>query len=644
MEPYFLYLDGDPSLLFTENETNVVRAFGFKKAKGYFKDAFDDYLVRGKKTAVNPQAIGTKLAGRYALTIPPGGSATVRLRMSTCAYDYPFADFDAIFAERRLETDAYYQSLPCAEGLSEDELLVQRQALAGMIWNKQFYHYDVWQWLSGDPVQPSPPKKRMHGRNSRWQHLSNADVIAMPDKWEFPWYAAWDLAFHCVTHALTDPQFAKDQLLLFTRETYMHPNGQLPAYEGEFSHVNPPVHGWAAWQVFQIDRNRSGGIGDIRFLERIFHKLSLNFTWWVNRQDEHGLNVFQGGFLGLDNIGVVPRDGEDGEGTHYAQADATSWMAMYSLDMMRIALELAKHNEAYVDIAGKFFQHFLHIAKSMHNIGDMDISLWDHEDQFYYDILSTDDEKAMPIKVRSIVGLTPFFAVEAMPEDIFNQVPEFGAHCQAFFEQRPDLAKLVSHPVGVTGTNRHLLALMSRTRIEHVLKRVLDETEFLSPFGVRALSRAYLDRPFCVKHNGELECIQYEPNESRDSHLGGNSNWRGPIWFPVNFLLIDSLREFARFYGDTLKVECPTGSGNQMTLNEVADELSRRLSNIFLLDDSQRRPVFGNAAKFQQDPAFRDYILFHEYFDGDTGRGCGASHQTGWTGLVANLMNRMGDV
>ena len=641
LDTYFLYADENPEILFTENETNAERIFGFKKTSGCFKDGFHDYVVSHDKEAVNPKRIGTKAAAHYSVEIPPHSSVTFRLRLSNQTLDKPFADFDALIAMRRAETDAFYTDLPYASGLSADERLVQRQAFAGMIWNKQFYYFDVWQWLNGDPVQPPPPEERKHGRNSKWQHLNNADIISMPDKWEFPWYAAWDLAFHCVTLALIDPQFAKDQLVLFTRETYMRPNGQLPAYEGEFSHVNPPVHAWAAWRVFQLDREQSGGTGDTAFLERVFHKLLLNFTWWINRQDEQGLNVFQGGFLGLDNIGVIDRDGEDGEGYHFAQADATSWMAMYSLDMMRIALELAKQNPAYVDIASKFFQHFLYIAKSMHNIGDLGISLWDEDDKFYYDILRVDNEKPLPMQVRSLVGLIPLFAVETLGADLFEQLPDFEAHMDLFFKRRPDLAKRVSHPVETTGRRQHLLALLTRERIQYVLKRVLDEEEFLSPYGIRALSRAYLDNPFCIKHDGETVCIKYEPNESHGQHLGGNSNWRGPIWFPVNFLLIDSLREFYRFYGEEFTVECPTGSGTMMTLSQVADELSTRLCKLFLLNDANHRPIFGTIEKFQQDPAFRDSILFHEYFDGDTGRGCGSSHQTGWTGLIANLLSQL---
>lgn len=638
MEPYFLYAETPAPVLFTENETNVVRVFEFEETPAYFKDAFHDYVVNKDMSAINPKQVGSKAAIHYSVDVPPNDSIVFRLRLSNRMLDTPFAEFGQIMETRRAETSEFYATLPCAKGLTEDEQRVQRQAFSGMVWNRQYYNYNVWDWLNGDADQPSPPESRMHGRNSRWEHIDNADIISMPDKWEFPWYAAWDLAFHCVAVAGIDPQFAKDQLVLFTRETYMHPNGQLPAYEGEFSHVNPPVHAWATWRVFQMDRERAGGAGDWVFLERVFHKLLVNFTWWVNRLDEHGLNVFQGGFLGLDNIGVIDRDGASDDDFHFAQADATSWMAMYSLNMMRIALELAKNDRAYVDIASKFFQHFLHIAKAMHNIGDMGVSLWDDDDQFYYDVLRVEGNEPLRMKVRSIVGLTPLFAVETLGPDLFEQLPEFEAHMEALFQRRPDLAKMVSHPVESYGTRRHLLALVTHDRIQQVLKRVLDETEFLSPFGVRALSRTHLEVPYCVQYNEETMCVQYEPGESYGTHLGGNSNWRGPVWFPVNYLLIDSLREFCRFYGDAFKVECPTGSKNMMTLNQVADELSRRLTRLFLLDDAGRRPAFGNVDKFQQDPRFRDNVLFYEYFDGDTGRGCGASHQTGWTGLVANLI------
>ncbi len=638
---YYLYAEREPSLLFTDNDTNGVRLFGFKYAKGYYKDAFHDFIIRRDVGAINPTQTGTKCAAHYSFRVPPGKSVTVQLRLTNQLLDAPFTGADQVFAARAAETDTFYTNLQGAENLTEDERLVQRQALSSMVWNKQLYYYDVWEWLTGDPSQPKPPKERMRGRNAGWQHLDNADVILMPDKWEFPWYAAWDLAFHCVAYALIDPKFAKDQLVLFTRETYMHPNGQLPAYEGEFSHINPPVHAWAVWRVFQIDRDQNGGQGDREFLQRVFHKLLLNFTWWVNRQDEQGLNVFQGGFLGLDNIGVLDRDAKHGS-MHFVQADATSWVAMYSLNMLRIALELAREDRTYVDIASKFLQHFLHIAKAMHNIGDQGLSLWDKEDRFYYDILRTGEDKATVLKVRSIVGLIPLFAVQTLEAELYDELPEFDHETQVFFKRRPDLAKRVSHPVQPGDRKRQLLALLDSDRIRSVLHRALDETEFLSAHGVRGLSRAHKENPYCIFHNGSKVCIDYEPAESLADHLGGNSNWRGPVWFPVNFLMIDALREFHRFYGDDFTIECPTGSGNELTLRQVADELSDRLARLFLRDSSGRRAAFGAVEKYQQDPHFRDYLLFNEYFDGDTGRGCGAAHQTGWTALVANLLGFLG--
>jgi len=639
---HYFYADDAPSLLFTENETNTVRLFGFKYARGYFKDAFHDYVIERDDTAINAAQTGTKAAAHYSFEVPPGKSVSIRLRLTDGPQEAPFADFDEIFAVRIAEADTFYRDLPQAQGLNADERMVQRQALSGMVWSKQFYNFEVWKWLTGDSAQPRPPEERKKGRNAGWQHLENADVILMPDKWEFPWYAAWDLAFHCVAYAQIDSQFAKDQLLLFTRETYMHPNGQLPAYEGEFSHVNPPVHAWAVWRVFEMDRAHRGDEGDIGFLERVFHKLLINFTWWVNRQDEQGLHVFRGGFLGLDNIGVLDRDSAHGPGGHSIQADATSWMGMYSIDMMRIALELSKTDRAYVDIASKFLQHFLFIAKAMHNIGGTGAGLWDKEDKFYYDVLRVSEDETIALKVRSIVGLIPLFAVQTLDGELYERFPEFAAQTEAFFVRRPDLARRVSHLYKATGRRPHLLAFLDEDRIRDLLRRALDESEFLSPFGIRSLSRAHKECPYCIFHNGDHVCIDYDPAESRADHLGGNSNWRGPVWFPINFLFIDALREFHRFYGDDFTVEYPTGSGRMRNLSEVADELSQRLANLFLRDSDGKRAVFGSAGKLHRDPHFSNYITFHEYFDGDTGRGCGATHQTGWTALVSNLLGALG--
>ncbi len=641
LDDIHFYAENNPPLLFCDNETHHVRIHGFKSAQGHFKDAFHDYVIHGEHNAVNPNESGTKAAAHYTLTVDPGVPATIRCRFGNHRHSEPFAEFDEQLSLRRQEADTFYAELQSGMRI-DDERNVQRQALAGMIWNKQFYYYDVFEWLSGDPTQPPPPESRKQGRNSQWQHLNNTDIISMPDKWEFPWYAGWDLAFHCVPFALIDPEFAKDQLVLFARERYMHPNGQLPAYEGSLSDVNPPVHAWAAWEVFRIDRNRRGGPGDTLFLERVFHKLLLNFTWWVNRKDAHGLNVFQGGFLGLDNIGVFDREEPFPTGGHIVQSDATSWMAMYSLNMMRIALELAKHNRAYEDIASKFFQHFLHIAKAMHDIGGSGIGLWDEEDKFYYDVLNPPNSPPIPMKARSVVGLIPLFAVETLSHATLESLPGFHREVVDFLRRRKDLGKLVSQHVTEVDGPIHLLALLTPARIIAVLRYVFDETEFLSPYGVRALSRKHGEEPYRLDYGSERLTVEYQPGESDSLQFGGNSNWRGPVWPPINYLLINALREYYRFYRDTLKVEFPTGSGRYINLNEAADELSRRFCAIFLRNAEGRRPVFGECEKFQTDPHFRDHILFHEYFHGETGRGCGASHQTGWTGCVANLLAARG--
>ena len=493
-------------------------------------------------------------------------------------------------------------------------------------------------WLKGDPANPPPPEERRHGRNSDWKHLNNADIISMPDKWEYPWYAAWDLAFHCIPMAVIDPEFAKSQLLLLTREWYMHPNGQLPAYEWNFGDVNPPVHAWATWRVYQIDRRRHGGPGDFFFLERVFHKLLLNFTWWVNRKDAHGLNIFQGGFLGLDNIGVFDRSKPLPIGGHLNQADGTSWMAMYCLNMMRIALELALRNPVYEDIASKFFEHFLHIAEAMNNIGDKGFKLWDEEDQFFYDVLNFSDNKTMPLKVRSLVGLIPLFAVETLEPALLSKVPNFNRRLKWFLNNRPDLCQLISHWTEPGLGKRRLLSLLRGRRVKCLIKRVLDETEFLSDYGVRSLSKIHKDHPYIFKHDGHDTTVSYSSGESDSYMFGGNSNWRGPIWLPLNFLIIESLQKFHHYYGNDFKIEYPTGSNKFITINDAANELSRRLTRIFLRDEKGQRAVYHGQEKMQTDPHFKDHILFYEYFDGDTGRGLGASHQTGWTALIAKLM------
>ena len=627
---------GNAEALFTENDTNRRRLYGTDEA-GYVKDAFHELIVNGRREAVNPAREGTKAGAWFQADIRPGGSHTFRIRLSRTAVAEPMADFDALVTRRRAEADEFYAELQ-RDLPDPDARLVQRQAFAGMIWSKQFFYYDVPEWLRGDPGQPEPPASRRAGRNHEWTHLNNADIISMPDKWEYPWYAAWDLAFHCIPLALIDPAFAKHQLALLTREWYMHPNGQLPAYEWAFGDVNPPVHAWATWRVFQIDRKRNGGLGDLEFLERVFHKLMLNFTWWVNRKDARGRNIFQGGFLGLDNIGVFDRSAPLPTGGFINQSDGTAWMAMYALNLMRIALELAMHNRVYEDIATKFFEHFLHIAEAMANRGNGGVGLWDEEDGFFYDVLNTSDDRLIPLKVRSMVGLIPLFAVEVVDQVQLEKVPEFAARLKWFLDYRPDLARLVAQWNVPGRGDRRLLSLVSGHRLERILRRLLDETEFLSEYGVRAVSRVHQDHPYVFRVNDTELSVRYQPGESDSGLFGGNSNWRGPIWMPVNYLLVESLQRFGHYFDDMLRVECPVGSGRMLTLGEVAAELSRRLARLFLRDGEGRRPVLGYHPKLSADPAFRDHLLFHEYFHGDSGRGVGASHQTGWTGLIAKLL------
>ncbi len=631
-----LYCDGKPELIFADNETNNRKLFRDENSMGYFKDGINDYVVNGDGNAINPAQEGTRAAAVYRLTIASGKSETVRLRLSPNYNDRPFVEFDKIFESRISEADDFYKELQ-ADNSHADTKAIQRQALAGMLWSKQFYYFDIPQWLKGDPKQPGPPKERLDGRNSEWTHLNNADIISMPDKWEYPWYAAWDLAFHCITLAMIDPQFAKDQLKLLTREWYMHPNGQFPAYEWNFSDVNPPVHAWATWRVYKMDKKQKNGTGDLQFLESVFHKLLLNFTWWVNRKDEHNHNVFQGGFLGLDNIGVFDRSSEIPGGGHIEQADGTAWMAMFSLNLMRISLELAKKNPVYQDLATKFLEHFLYIAGAITNIGDVGIDLWDKEDEFFYDVLHTENG-CTKLKVRSMVGLIPLFAVEVIEPDIISDSAEFAERMDWFLNYRPDLANLVSKWNVEGKGERRLFSLLRGHRLKKILKRLLDEAEFLSDYGIRALSKYHEENPYTFNTQHAVYHVGYEPGESTTALFGGNSNWRGPIWFPVNFLIIESLQRFHHYYGDDFKVECPTGSGTFLTLNEIANELSLRLTKIFLKDENNFRPVFGNNQKFQNDPHFTDHILFYEYFHGDSGRGVGASHQTGWTGLIAKLI------
>ncbi len=634
---YHLFAEESPELLFCDNETNAERLYQVAGPK-YPKDALHAAIIHGRDGAVNPRRIGTKVGVHDQILLEPQQRHQLRLRLSQLKHQRPFADFTDILDQRKAEADHFYASVQ-ADLDDLDAKLVQRQAFAGLIWSKQFYCYDIPVWLHGDPATPPPPVERRHGRNNDWTHLNNSEVISMPDKWEYPWYAAWDLAFHMIPFALIDSAFAKKQLLLLTREWYMHPNGQLPAYEWKFDDVNPPVHAWATFRVFQIDRQQRGDCGDLAFLERVFHKLLLNFTWWVNRKDPQGRNIFQGGFLGLDNIGVFDRSSALPTGGSLNQADGTSWMAMFSLNMMRIALELALHNPVYEDIATKFFEHFLGIAEAMTNMGEREsgIGLWDDEDQFYYDELSLPNGHLVRLKVRSMVGLIPLFAVETLEPELLQRLPDFNRRLIWVLENRPELAALVSRWQEPGRGERRLLSLLRGHRMKRLLKRMLDPKEFLSDYGIRALSRYHLENPYVFWAGGQAHRVQYLPGESDSGLFGGNSNWRGPIWFPVNYLIIESLQKFHHYYGDDFRVECPTGSGQYCSILEIADELSRRLMRIFLRDDQGRRAVFGDSSKLQEDPNFRDYIFFHEYFHGDTGRGVGASHQTGWTALVAKL-------
>ncbi|MEO6392147.1 MAG: glucosidase [Pyrinomonadaceae bacterium] len=638
----WLYCEGADELLFTENETNAERLYGTTNPTPFVKDGIHNYIVNAQVDAVNPAQMGTKASAHYRLEIPAGGSKVVRLRFTDAPVAEPFdGSFAQIVNQRQAEADEFYAGIIPAE-LSDDARNVMRQSMAGLLWSKQYYHYVVRDWLKGDLGQPAPPAARLAGRNHEWGHLYNADVISMPDKWEFPWYAAWDLAFHCIPLALVDPDFAKDQLTLMLREWYMHPNGQLPAYEWALGDVNPPVHAWAALRVFRIDKKRNG-VGDTAFLEKVFHKLLLNFTWWVNRKDEEGKNVFQGGFLGLDNIGVFDRGADLPTGGHLEQSDGTSWMAMYSLNLMAIALELANTDPAYEDVASKFWEHFIYIADAMNDLGEDGVALWDEEDGFYYDVLHLPTGEQVHMKVRSMVGLIPLFAVETLEADFHQKLPGFQKRMDWFIDNRPDLTDNIACMRTTGSSERRLMAILDQVKLRSVLEIMLDEAEFLSPFGLRAVSRIHEAEPYRVVVKGVEYRVDYDPGESSTGLFGGNSNWRGPIWFPLNYLIIEALQKFHYYLGDDFRVECPTGSGNMLTLWEVASELSRRLSRIFLRGEDGRRPFNGGVDKFDQDPHWRDLLQFYEYFHGDTGRGLGASHQTGWTGLVAKLLQQSGE-
>jgi mannosylglycerate hydrolase MGH1-like protein/glycosyl hydrolase family 63 len=639
----WLYCEGTPKFLFTENETNAQKLFGAENGSSAVKDGIHDYIIHGAKNAVHATQAGTKASAHYHATVAPGQSMTLRLRLRDAAPTSGKAldgEFDRVFTVRKSEADEFYKTV--IHATAPDRHNVMRQALGGLMWSKQFFNYDVDRWLKGDPAGPEPPPQRLIGRNHEWTHLYNDDVISMPDKWEYPWYAAWDLAFHCIPLALVDADFAKEQLTLMLREWYMHPNGQIPAYEWGFGDVNPPVHAWAAWRVYKVEKKRRGK-GDREFLQRVFHKLLLNFTWWVNRKDASGMNIFQGGFLGLDNIGVFDRSAPLPTGGYLEQSDGTSWMAMYTLNLLAIALELSREDRAYEDVASKFWEHFIFIAHAMSHRGQNSMGLWNEEDGFFYDVLRPPDGNHFPMKIRSMVGLIPLFAVETLEPELLEQLPGFKRRMLWFMENRPDLTENVACMRTPGMGERRLLSIATQDQLRRILKFMLDEREFLSPYGIRALSRFHQDQPYKLAVDGHEYRVDYEPAESSTGLFGGNSNWRGPIWFPVNFLLIESLQKFHYYLGDEFTVECPTGSGNMMTLWQVAGEISQRLTRIFLRDEGGRRPVFGGMEKFQNDPHWRDLIPFHEYFHGDNGAGIGASHQTGWTALVAKLIQQYGE-
>jgi hypothetical protein len=638
-----------PLLLFTENESNTERLFGSPNASPYVKDAFHEYVIGGRSGAVNPEHTGTKAAAYYRLEIPAGAERVVYLRLiGATPGDRPsiaagsVADvLPSVFARRLREADEFYATR-IAEPLSDEERRVARQAYAGLLWSKQFYHYSVQEWLEGDPAHPTPPASRRTGRNAEWSHAYHADVLSMPDKWEYPWFAAWDLAFHMLPMATVDAQFAKDQLTLMLREWYMHPNGQLAAYEFAFGDVNPPVHAWAAWRVYKMTGPRGGR--DRVFLARVFQKLLINFTWWVNRKDLDGHNLFAGGFLGLDNIGVFDRSRPLPTGGHLEQADGTAWMAFYCNTMLSMALELASEDPSYEDVASKFFEHFVAITDAMNTLGGT--GLWDDADGFYYDQLHANGVHT-PLRIRSLVGLVPVFACEIIEDDVLAKLPGFRKRMNWFLRNRPDLGRHIAYmeeePAadGGAGHSHRLLAIPSRDRLTRVLRYVLDESEFLSPYGIRSVSRVHKDRPFIFRFGGEEFRVDYDPAEGTSGLFGGNSNWRGPIWFPMNYLLIEALERYDHFYGDDFTVECPVGSGQMLTLAQVARELSARLSRIFIPDAEGNRPCHDDDVRYARDPHWRDLVLFHEYFHGDTGRGVGASHQTGWTALVVRCLETL---
>lgn len=648
-------------LLFTENETNFQRLYGGENRSAFAKDGINDFVVHKNLVAVNPLSSGTKAAAYYKLTLPSQGEdaiylrfssqsatdATIRVRTESGSDRVPFSSgknfreqCEKVFLDRKSEADEFYASVIPAN-LSDDAKNVMRQSLAGMLWSKQFYHYVVKNWLAGDSATSAPPKQRLYGRNSDWKHLYNDDIISMPDKWEYPWYASWDLAFHCIPLALIDSEFAKRQLILLLREWYMHPNGQIPAYEWALGDVNPPVHAWAALRVYKIEAKQKG-VADRDFLERVFHKLLLNFTWWVNRKDDEGNNVFEGGFLGLDNVGVFDRSKPLPDGGHLEQSDGTSWMAMFCLNMLAIALELAREDKVYEDVASKFFEHFVYISDAMNNLGNECTELWSEEDGFYYDALHIDG-KQIPIKLRSMVGLIPLFAVETVEAEWLDDLPDFRRRTEWFLKNRSDLTDDIACLQHPGRENRRLLALVNKDRLHRILTIMLSEEEFLSDYGIRSLSRKHKVSPYAFDLGDETYTVEYEPGESQSGMFGGNSNWRGPVWFPVNYLLIESLQKFDYYFGSDFTIEFPTGSGRMLTLWNVSQELEKRLSSIFLKDDKGNRALYADTDTFQKNDHWRDNLLFFEYFNGDTGKGLGANHQTGWTGLVGKLLKQIGE-
>ncbi|WOD39234.1 MGH1-like glycoside hydrolase domain-containing protein [Nodosilinea sp. E11] len=648
MTDYYFYCDAGVPLLFTENETNAERVFGTPNPSPYVKDGINNYVVDGKPDWVNPDGVGTKVSPHYQLTVGAGETVVVKLRLSKNSPDQvgdPFgAYFDDQFAARLREADEFYATvIPPAVMADGDRANIMRQALAGMMWTKQYFYYDLDLWLRERGVTPwTPTIDKSHVRNSEWFHMMNDDIVSMPDKWEYPWYAAWDLAFHVIPISLIDPDFAKSQLMLMLREDYLHPNGQIPAYEWNFGDVNPPVHAFATWEIYVRDRERNNGQGDLEFLKYAFSKLLINFTWWVNRKDEGGNNLFEGGFLGLDNIGVFDRSSPLPTGGRLEQADGTAWMVFFSQRMFQIAVELALHDPLYEDLAIKFFEHTMWIAGAMDRIGIHQDELWDEEDGFFYDVLRLPDGNSTRLKVRSLVGLLSLMAVAVFPREAFEQLPRFKERATKFIQRHPELCGNVHLPNQYGVRDRLMLSILNETKLRQVLSRMLDEGEFLSDYGIRSLSRYHQDNPYVFYHEGVEYKVGYVPGDSTSGMFGGNSNWRGPIWMPVNLLLIRALLQLYSYYGDNFTMEYPTGSGQQMTLFEITQGISERLVSIFTKDENGRRPVYGGAEKFQSDPHWQDLILFYEYFHGDDGSGIGASHQTGWTGCIARIIQALG--